>query len=108
LICYKFFKNESEFKAVLEFENIISLNDLGVIYRNESNINLAIDYFKKAIEIQQKTSNKKIEGDIYSNLGLCYVLNKQFDFSSFGVGLGSIAAGSGAGSLMKKDTPIKE
>ena len=32
------------------------------------------------------------------------IANKSFDFSAFGVGLGSIIAGSGAGLAMKKDT----
>ena len=32
------------------------------------------------------------------------VNNKQFDFTSFGVGLGSIMTGAGAGMFMKKDT----
>ena len=33
------------------------------------------------------------------------VINHNFDFSSFGIGLGSIAAACGGGLFMKKDTP---
>lgn len=31
--------------------------------------------------------------------------NKSFDFTAFGLGLGSIMTGAGAGLMMKKDTP---
>ena len=33
------------------------------------------------------------------------VVNKAFDYQSFGIGFGALMAGSGSSLLMKKDTP---
>jgi serine phosphatase RsbU (regulator of sigma subunit)/tetratricopeptide (TPR) repeat protein len=76
-IIYNFSK--SEINQKIQLEQIISLNDLGVISRNNKKYDEAISYFSKAIEAQNSFSIKKLEGDIHTNLGLAYTFLGRFE-----------------------------
>jgi serine phosphatase RsbU (regulator of sigma subunit)/tetratricopeptide (TPR) repeat protein len=76
-IVYNFSK--SELSQKIQLERIASLNDLGVVSRNNKKYEDAISYFKKAIDLQNNFSNKKLEIDIHSNIGLTYTLIGNFE-----------------------------
>lgn len=88
-IIYNFSK--SEINQKIQLEQIISLNDLGVISRNNKKYDEAISYFSRAIEAQKSFSIKKLEGDIHTNLGLTYTFLGRFEnaeneyLTSFGI-----------------------
>lgn len=76
-VIYNFAKSETNTK--IQIERLISLNDLGVVSRNNKKYELALSYLNKAIELQNGLSYKKLEGDIHINIGLTSTLLGMFE-----------------------------
>jgi tetratricopeptide (TPR) repeat protein len=56
----------------------ISFNNMGYLSDNQGNINQAINYYNKAIQINEKIKNK--EGIAQANINLGYIYRNQGDF----------------------------
>ena len=76
---YFSFSNPSDYKAEINLEKVISLNDLGYIFRKNNDLSKSVFYFKQAIEVEEKQEVRTLEPELYTNLGLTLTLKKEFD-----------------------------
>ena len=60
-------------------------NNLGILYRNKSDLNKAMNHYEKAYESYKKTKDKKGESSVLTNIGSLYYTKGDLDksFKSF-------------------------
>jgi serine phosphatase RsbU (regulator of sigma subunit) len=78
-VYYSTFKNDAEFEEQIKLEKIISLNDLGCYNRKTNQIETSIKNFETALQIQKNAKIKKLEAELFLNLGLTYSVKKEFE-----------------------------
>ncbi len=76
---YLSLSNQQDFIEQINLEKVISLNDLGYVFRKYNDYSKSIFYFKQAIEIEGNLKNRKLTPDLFTNLGLTLTLKKEFD-----------------------------
>lgn len=54
-----------------------TFNNLGVIYQNEGELELALEYHQYGLEINKRKGDKRAEALSYSNIGGVYYLQKK-------------------------------
>ena len=77
------FSSQNDFIEQVNIEKIISLNDLGFIAREKKDFVQSAKCFKLAIELDENQKIKKLEPELYSNLGLTLTLKKEFDNAEY-------------------------
>lgn len=73
-IKYTAFDSEKEFEKIINYEKIVSLNDLGVVARKIKNYDVSIKYFNDALLLLDNCSIKTIEPNLNTNLGISLTL----------------------------------
>lgn len=66
-------------KQKLEKNRAIALNNIGLIYNNIKDFNLALDYIKRSFSIFKNFNDKSLIIQSYNNLASIYWNNKQID-----------------------------
>lgn len=74
-----YYFTQAEATQKIRIERLVSLNDLGVVSRNNKKYDAAATYFRNALELQSNLTYKKLEGEIHVNLGLTNTLQGLFD-----------------------------
>lgn len=57
------------------------LNNIGIIYSNQNQYDLALEMYMKGLAMSQRANDKINQGNLYTNIGKAYQLKKLFDMA---------------------------
>ncbi len=76
-------ENEIEDQEVVSTIKIKIFNNTAVVFLQKQEFDKALDFYKKARQINAGLGNKTTEASLANNIGICYLEKKDFDLSLF-------------------------